>query len=65
MGKQALDFSQFLTQKFHFLGFGYAHTIHCVLASLFSISKWLLALVPSAVAPDHGISAHRSLEVLH
>lgn len=65
MGKQALDFSQFLTEKFHFFGLGYAHTLHCVLASLFSISKWLPALVPSAVAPDHRISAYLSLEVLY
>lgn len=65
MGKQALDFSQFLTQKFHFLGFGYAHTIHCLLACLFSISIWLPGLLPCAVALHHGNSASLYLEVLH
>lgn len=58
MGKQVLDFSQFPTEKLYFHGFGCAYTIHCVLASLFSISEWVPALVPCVEAPSLRISAY-------
>lgn len=62
MGKQALDFSQFLTEKLHVHGFSYAYTIHWVVTSLFSISDWVPALVPCVVAPNLRVSAYQHLK---
>lgn len=59
MGKQALDFSQFLTENLYFRGFGYAYTI---LTSLFIISEWVPALVPCVLAPNLRISAYPHLK---
>lgn len=62
MGKQALDFSEFLTENLYFRGFGYAYTVQCVLASLFNISEWVPALVLCVVTPNLRISAYQGLE---
>lgn len=61
MGKQALDFSQLLTEKLYFGGFGYAYTIHFVLAPLFNISEWVPALAACVLTPNLRISAYQHL----